>query len=118
MDLLDDPSGAEEPYLLLRPSLCRQPVVDDGRLVTSIATVGLILLLGRAADSKSGRHDNALATTLSCPGLNSRKSYTPRRRTVTSPSIGRGVGCFRPCGMTHGPYRARTVYLLGDRGET
>ena len=43
--------------------------VDDGTLVTSVATVVLTPLLDYVADSKSGRRDNASATTSSRPGL-------------------------------------------------
>ena len=40
----------------------------DGTLVTSVATVVSTRLLDCAADSKSGRRDNASATKLSRPG--------------------------------------------------
>ena len=86
--------------------------------MTSAATVGLISLLGCAADSKPGRRDNASATTLSRLVLYFTEKLTPQRSTATSLSFARGVGCLRPCVMTHGPYRLRTAYLQGDRRET
>ena len=54
--------------------------VDDGTLATSVATVGLIPLLGCAADSKSGRRDNASATTLSRSGsYSTEKLYSAKK---------------------------------------
>ena len=56
--------------------------VDDGTLVTSVATVVSISLLDYAADSKSGRRDNASATTLSRSGLYStEKSYSSKKNS-------------------------------------
>ena len=46
-----------------------QNKVNDGTNLVSFETVGLLPLLERAAGSKSGRRDNASATTLSRPGL-------------------------------------------------
>ena len=54
--------------------------VDDGTLVTSVATMVSNPLLDCAANSKSGRRDNASATTLSLPGLYSTgKLYLKRK---------------------------------------
>ena len=47
--------------------------VDNGTLVTSVATVVSTPLLDCTADSKSGRRDNVSATTISRPGLYSAK---------------------------------------------
>ena len=54
--------------------------VDDGTLVTSVATVVLTSLLNCAADSKSGRRDNASAMTLSLPGLYSTENLHPAKK--------------------------------------
>ena len=49
--------------------------VDEGILATNVATVGSFPLLGCSADSKSGRRDNASATTLSRPGIFSTEKF-------------------------------------------
>ena len=49
--------------------------VDDGTLVTSVATVVSTSLLDCAADSKSGRRDNSSTTTLSRPGSSKKDSH-------------------------------------------
>ena len=55
-------------------------IVDDGTLVTSVATVVLTPRLDCAEDSKSGRRDNASAMTLSRPGLYStEKLYSAKK---------------------------------------
>ena len=68
MEPPDDPLATEEPYLLCRLFVSSSNV-DDGTLVTSVATVVSTLLLDCPADSKSDRRDNASTTTLSRPGL-------------------------------------------------
>ena len=91
---------------------------DDGTLATSIATVGPTPLLDCAADSKSGRCDNALVTTLSRLGLFcTEKLYSTKKDSHLAILWEQGAGYLRPCLATHGPYRPRTVDLLGDRHE-
>ena len=54
--------------------------VDDRTLVVGVKTVGLLSLFDRVAGSKSGRRDNASATTLSRPGLYStEKLYSAKK---------------------------------------
>ena len=56
--------------------------VDEVILATSVATVGSIPLLDCAADSKSGRRDNASATTLSRPGVYfTKNSYSAKKES-------------------------------------
>ena len=69
MESLDDPLVAEATYRLRRPFFMSSRNVDDGTLMTSVATVVSTPLMDCAADSKSGRRDNASATTLSRPSL-------------------------------------------------
>ena len=57
MESPDDPLVAEEPYLLRRPFMSPSNV-DDGTLVTSVATVVSTTLLDCAADLQSSRRDD------------------------------------------------------------
>ena len=54
--------------------------VDDGTLTVSVATVRLLALFECEVGSKSGRRDNASATTFSRPGLYStEKLYSAKK---------------------------------------
>ena len=69
MESLDDSLVAEDPHLMRRPFFMSSSSVDEGTLVTSVATVVSTPLLECAADSKSGRRNNTSATTISRQGL-------------------------------------------------
>ena len=79
MESPDDPLVAEEPYFCVGLFMSSSNV-DDGTLMTSVATVVSTSLLDCAADSKAGRRDIAPTTTLSRPGLYStEKLYSAKK---------------------------------------
>ena len=70
--------------------------VEDRTLVVSVETVGLFPLFDRVAGSKSGRRDNASATTLSRPGLYSTEKLYSAKKDSHLAILCERVGYVRP----------------------